>query len=80
MGAEMIIDSVPYESEGFIPDWNAGKAKIIELVKDGQIIEDDEEFMQDNLEEFKEIFLNGSRESAVHTVGSYSVILTGGSS
>jgi len=79
MGAEMIIDSVTYPREGFTPDWKAGQDYIKNLGKEGTIIEDDIEYLLEELEQFKEAFTTGTRESTVHTVSSYYVLLTGGS-
>jgi hypothetical protein len=81
MGADLIMDSVPYIREGFEPNWKAGFEKIDWLTKDGQILEDDQEFLEGELDEFKDMF-NGShrRDVTVHEIGPYDVILTGGMS
>jgi hypothetical protein len=84
MGAEMIIYSVPYK-KGLKPDWAAGKKLIEGLVikwvaaghKDA---EDTGEILLDNLEEFKALFIQGSRETAVHEFGDVHAIISGGSS
>lgn len=79
MGAEMIIYSVPYAKD-LQPDWAAGKALINNLGIEGNIIEDDIEFLEDNLDLFKALFIQGSRETTVHEFGDIKAIITGGSS
>ena len=77
MGAEMILYSVPYV-EGLKPDWDAGFALIKNLEEEGHIIEDDSEFLSDELKVFKAVFYTGTRESSVLTIGGLQVIATGG--
>jgi hypothetical protein len=84
MGAEMIIYSVPYK-KGLKPDWGAGKRLIEGLVikwvaAGDRDAEDTGEFLMDNLEEFKALFLQGSRDTAVHEFGEVNALVTGGSS
>ena len=84
MGAEMIICLVPYQ-KGLKPDWGAGKKLIEELIikwvaAGDRDAEDTGEFLMDNLEEFKALFLQGSRETTVHEFGNTHAIITGGSS
>ena len=81
MGADLIIDSIPYPREGFEPNWDAGYALIKELDEKDMLDGEELESMESYLDEFKEAFIgHNRRDVCVHTIGSYDVFLTGGMS
>ena len=88
MGADMLMYTATYPSEGFVPDWDKGEALIKNLAQDQGFLdeycyEDAEEgyatFM-DKLTEFLDVFNAGRRDEVRENLGSITILMSGGMS
>jgi hypothetical protein len=88
MGADMIMYTASYPSEGFEPDWDKGEEVIKELSKDQGFLD---EYCYDSEEEGYELFMskftefqdayNGKRrDEARENVGAITIMMSGGMS